>query len=351
MQKCGIYIHFPFCLSKCPYCDFASKACRHFDEAVLKTGYLRDIDQAPKKQITSIYFGGGTPSMMSPQLIDVLISSVAKKFTITPNAEITMEANPDAIDKQKMQNFKNCGINRLSLGVQALNDADLKFLGRLHSSQTAKQRIEEMKNIFDNCSIDLIYARPNQTLKEWQQELTQALLFNLPHLSLYELTIEGGTVFYRKKIKACDERTARDLYLLTLEETEKKGLPFYEVSNFAKKGFESRHNLLYWQGDDYIGIGPAAHGRIGLTATQNPAIVDEWIKHGTLIEKLTPKERFEEKIMMGLRLRQGIPNDNIEKRNIDKAIQNGWIKKDTSHIIPTKEGFLMLNQLTLLLLS
>jgi len=190
MKKFGIYIHFPYCLSKCPYCDFASTACRHFDEQILQIGYLRDLQTAPKYPVSSVFFGGGTPSMMSVNLVDMLLRTIAKDFTLQQDTEITMEANPDAIDIQKMRDFKACGVNRLSLGVQALNDLDLKFLGRLHSQQTACQRIDEMKSVFDNCSIDLIYARPHQTLSEWEKELKQALNFDLPHMSLYELTIE-----------------------------------------------------------------------------------------------------------------------------------------------------------------
>ncbi len=351
MQKFGIYIHFPFCLSKCPYCDFASKACKHFDEDILVNGYLRDLKNAPKQPVSSIFFGGGTPSMLSSQAVDKVISFIEKNFTIIPEAEITIEANPDAINKQKMKDFKNCGINRLSLGIQALNDTDLKFLGRLHNLKTAITRIEEMTSVFNNCSIDLIYARPNQTLDLWQKELDFALSFNLPHLSLYELTIEEGTVFYKKGIAPCDEETARELYLFTLNKTEKDGIPYYEVSNFAKKGFESRHNLLYWQGDNYLGVGPAAHGRIGLKATYNPKDINEWLQNGTIIEELTHQERQEEKIMMGLRLREGITTKGIKHQNIKQALQNGWIENDSNRIIPTKEGFLMLNQLTLLLLS
>ena len=351
MQKFGIYIHFPFCLSKCPYCDFASKACRHFDEDILVNGYLRDLENAHKQPVSSIFFGGGTPSMLSAQSVDKVISFIAKNFTITLDAEITIEANPDAIDKHKMADFKNCGVNRLSLGVQALNDQDLKFLGRLHNLETALIRIEEMKSVFDNCSIDLIYARPNQTLEQWEKELDTALNFDLPHLSLYELSIEEGTPFYRKGITPCDDEVARELYLFTLDRTEKAGLPYYEVSNFAKKGFESRHNLLYWQGDDYLGIGPAAHGRIGLKATQNPVNVNEWLQKGTIAEELTPQERQEEKIMMGLRLREGITIEGIKEKNIKQALKNGWIENNPNRIIPTKEGILMLNQLTLLLVS
>lgn len=351
MKKFGIYIHFPYCLSKCPYCDFASTACRHFDEQILQIGYLRDLQTAPKYPVSSVFFGGGTPSMMSVNLVDMLLRTIAKDFTLQQDTEITMEANPDAIDIQKMRDFKACGVNRLSLGVQALNDLDLKFLGRLHSQQTACQRIDEMKSVFDNCSIDLIYARPHQTLSEWEKELKQALNFDLPHMSLYELTIEEGTPFSRKDITPCDEQTARDLYLYTLDVMESAHIPFYEVSNCARAGYESRHNLLYWEGADYIGIGPAAHGRIGLMATHNPSSVAEWVKNGTMNEPLTSEERFEEKVMMGLRLRKGISSNGIQIKNIQAALNNGWITYANEHITPTKEGLLMLNPLTLLLLS
>ena len=262
-----------------------------------------------------------------------------------------MEANPDAVTKEKMIAFKQAGINRLSLGVQALNDTDLKFLGRIHSSKTALERIEQMRHVFDNCSVDLIYARPNQTIKDWEAELKQVLSFDLPHISLYQLTIEEGTAFERKGIELIDDETARALYLKTFEMAEMAGVPLYEVSNFARNGFECRHNLLYWQGDDYAGIGPAAHGRLGLIATKNPKDVKEWLSSGTTQTKLTAQERMEEKILMGLRLRRGMSSKGIHPDKLEAAVRKGWLFYDARNewMAPTIEGLLMLNQLILML--
>ena len=252
-----------------------------------------------------------------------------------------------------MRTFHSLGVNRLSLGVQALNDADLKFLGRIHDLKTAKMRIEQMRCVFDNCSMDLIYARPDQAVQSWDKELDVALSFDLPHLSLYQLTIEEGTPFDKKGIEAVDENIGRELYLMTLEKMEKHGLSLYEVSNFAKTSFECRHNLLYWQGDDYAGVGPAAHGRVGLIATENPPAVNDWIKFGSKKTQLTKEERFEEKVLMGLRLKKGMSAKDINPQKIRQAVFNGWLyfNERDSWMAPTTEGLLMLNQLIVLLLT
>ena len=351
MKKFGIYIHWPFCLSKCPYCDFASVPCRAVDEELLWRRYMRDLQNTPHAPITSVFFGGGTPSMMSAGLLEKFLTEIERDFGFSPDVEISLEANPDAITKEKMLDFKKAGVNRLSLGVQALNDTDLKFLGRIHSAQTALARIDEMRQVFDNCSIDLIYAHPNQTLKSWEAELKRVLSFDLPHISLYQLTIEEGTPFDRKGVEPADDETARLLYIKTFEMTEATGVPLYEVSNFARDGFECRHNLLYWQGDDYAGIGPAAHGRLGLLATENPKDVKEWLSNGTMQTKLTEQERFEEKLLMGLRLRKGMSSKGIHSDKLEEAVRRGWLfyNPRDSWMAPTMEGSLMLNQLIVLL--
>ena len=351
MKKFGIYIHWPFCLSKCPYCDFASTPCRAVDEKLLLSGYIRDLKKLPLQPVTSVFFGGGTPSMMSEELLEKILFQIQQDFGFAPDIEISLEANPDAITKEKMLSFKQIGVNRLSLGVQALNDADLKFLGRIHSAKTALTRIEQMHQIFDNCSVDLIYARPDQTIGAWEKELKQVLSFDLPHISLYQLTIEEGTAFEKKGIEAVDDEIARKLYLKTFEMMEQAGVPLYEVSNFAKKGFECRHNLLDWEGDDYAGIGPAAHGRLGLIATENPKSVADWIKKGSFQIRLSAGERFEEKLLMGLRLRKGMSATGIHPDKLEEAVRKGWLFYDArnSWMAPTMEGLLMLNQLILLL--
>lgn len=347
MEKFGIYVHWPFCLSKCPYCDFFSLPAASWDEKILESAYIRDLKRIPTRTVTSLFFGGGTPSLMSARLIHRLITVIRDNFPVASEVEISLEANPDAIDKLKMEAFRAVGINRLSLGVQALNEKDLKFLGRRHTLETALQRIEEMKSVFHNFSFDLIYARPGQTLQAWQDELKEALSFHPPHLSLYQLTIEDDTPFSKRKINMLDDETARTLYEWTLKAMKEADCPFYEVSNFAHPGFECRHNLLYWEGNDYAGIGPAAHGRLGLIATENPKNLTNWLKGETITTLLSPIERQEEKLIMGLRLKKGISDKGISSANIQKAVEKGWLKQEKGRISATHDGLMMLNQLIL----
>ncbi len=353
----GLYLHWPYCLSKCPYCDFFSHPCQAPNEDILLAGYLRDLKQmadlTANRRLTSIFFGGGTPSLMSQAFMEKLMHGITTVFTLSDDIEITLEANPDAISKEKMTAFKNLGINRLSIGVQALNDTDLKFLGRRHSVQTALNKIEKAKSIFPHLNMDLIYARPNQTPKEWETELRTALSLGLSHYSLYQLTIEENTVFGQKNISPADEKTAEQLYRLTDSIMNEADIPSYEVSNYARQGEESRHNLTYWTGGDYIGIGPAAHGRLGLTATEAPKSVDKWLKNGTVIETLTPQERFEEKLLMGLRLtHKPFSTDGLSGSGIQKAKNLGWINLSDNKkmLTPTLNGTLVLNELILMLL-
>jgi len=345
MSDFGLYIHWPYCLSKCPYCDFASTRI-HGDIELLKAGYIRDIENAPRGNLVSIYFGGGTPSLMSPELLDFLINRIHKKWNVDKNAEITMEANPDAIDLEKMKIFKNMGINRLSVGVQSLRPVHLKFLGRRHSVQTAVQCVENAQNIFPRVNMDLMYALPRQSLKDWEKELQEALKLGLTHYSLYQLTIEEGTVFYHNHQKNCSDIQARRLYTLTDEIMNRAKTPAYEVSNYAYPGFESRHNMLYWTGKDYIGIGPSACGRVLGHATQNARSVGEWLRQETTKEKLTPEQIQMEHLLMGLRLRrQFYFTDNINPQAIHQAKQKGWLIQSNQGIRPTLQGTLMLNQL------
>lgn len=349
----GIYIHWPYCLSKCPYCDFASCPGGLSDEEVLWPGYQRDILGLPQgREITSVFFGGGTPSLMSPAFCGRLLEALAARFPLAPDVEITMEANPDAIDFDKMRAFKAAGVNRLSLGVQSLLPEGLAFLGRRHTVQTALQRIGEAHRVFDRINMDLIYARPNQTPEEWQWELEQALDLGLSHYSLYQLTIEPDTPFGRRGVPEAEPALAAALYRQTDAMMQEAGVPAYEVSNYAVVGEECRHNLTYWRGDDYAGIGPAAHGRLGLTATVNPPTVEAWLNTPTTCETLTRAERQTERLMMGLRLRQeGISPDLAYAPHIEKACASGWLEKRQNRLIPTLEGTLMLNQLTLLLMA
>ena len=347
----GLYVHWPYCIHKCPYCDFASSVCHSPDESALLKSYIRDMKIfSDKRPLTSLFFGGGTPSLMRLEFFEKLMDEIQKHYTFAKDIEISLEANPDTVDKAKLKNFKSLGVNRLSIGVQSLNEKDLHFLGRTHSVQRAIDCIYDAQQIFNNINIDLIYARPHQTLKAWEQELTAALKFQLPHYSLYQLTIEENTIFERKGQRGATTTQARKLYQLTDALMNNAKRPAYEVSNYAQKGFECRHNLTYWLGQDYIGIGPAAHGRLGLIATANRRTPTLWIKENPEQEKLTPDQRNLEKLLMGLRLRQhAFPTNHLNPINIQKALQKKWITKDKNGIRPTLEGTLMLNQLILLL--
>ncbi len=347
----GLYLHWPYCISKCPYCDFASTVCKKPDEETLLKTYVRDMDSfSDTRPLTSIFFGGGTPSLMGPAFLEKLLNEIHKRYTLSADIEISLEANPDTVDKNKLKSFRALGVNRLSIGVQALNEKDLKFLGRTHNAKRAVDCLNEAKNIFNNLNMDLIYARPRQSLKNWEKELNQALALDLPHYSLYQLTIEENTVFEKKGQAAASETQARRLYQLTDEIMTAANKPAYEVSNYAQAGFECRHNLTYWLGADYIGIGPAAHGRLGLTATLNPRSVPLWIKTTPETEQLTADERRLEKLLMGLRLRQNwFPTNDLNPKNIQKALQKGWLEQSSHGIRPTLKGTLMLNQLILLL--
>jgi len=347
----GLYVHWPYCIHKCPYCDFASTVCPHPNEEALLKTYIRDLDCFPSQQpLTSLFFGGGTPSLMSPSFLEKLMDAIKQRYVFSPDIEISMEVNPDTVDKIKLQEFKKLGVNRLSIGVQSFNDTDLRFLGRTHTAARAIQCIHEAQDIFQNINIDLIYARPHQTLKAWQQELSLALDFHLSHYSLYQLTIEEGTVFDKQNIPTATETQANRLYRLTDAMMNAARQPAYEVSNYAKKGFECRHNMTYWLGQNYIGIGPSAHGRLGLKATTNQRSVAAWVKTPPHIESLTTQERALEKLLMGLRLHQHpFPVKGLNPNNIQKAIDKGWIIQKGTGILPTLKGTLMLNQLILLL--
>lgn len=351
----GLYIHWPYCLSKCPYCDFASSVCNAIDEPALLKGYLRDLDLYRShfgRPLTSIFFGGGTPSLMSAAFLARLINEIRQRFSFSNSIEITLEANPDAIDADKMKAFRDCGVNRLSVGVQSLREDDLKRLGRRHTIKKALDTVQNAARTFERVNMDLIYARPDQSLENWESELTTALDLGLSHYSLYQLTLEEGTPFYKQGIKIPSEETARELYILTDEVMKKAGVPSYEVSNYAKKGHESLHNLTYWLGGDYLGIGPAAHGRTGLIASSAPTNVQSWLQSGPCMETLTPYERFEEKVLMGLRLTHTLfPTDGLSAQGIRRALELKWIERQANGIVPTLEGTLMLNELILMLLT
>lgn len=351
----SVYIHWPYCLSKCPYCDFFSKVDKHVDQKQIIDGYLDDLnwyhDLTAKQTVQSIFFGGGTPSLIEPQYIEKVINHIFKLWPTTKQVEISLEANPNTNRPNLFADLRLAGINRLSLGIQALNDKDLKFLGRTHNLSRALHAVDEVTRLFDNHSADLIYARPGQTAEAWKQELDQISELGLKHLSLYQLTIEEGTFFARKGIKPMDDEPAAELYALTQEFLATKGYPQYEVSNFAHPGYESIHNLAYWRGQNYLGIGPAAHGRIKTTDKIYAST------HHRQLEELTPQERAEELIIMGLRIREGINKENFRRQCgleltgfvNDKArqslIRQKLLFEDKHSLRAANRGFLLLNKI------
>ncbi len=300
----GLYFHWPFCLTKCPYCNFYSKTAQEIPQEKIVDDYLQELDfyhhYTADQKIRSIFFGGGTPSLLKPQLIEKLINVAAQKWTWENEVEISLEANPNTQHPGLFSALKSAGVNRLSLGIQALNDEDLKFLGRSHNLGDAYNAMEEVLRLFDNHSVDLIYARPGQTVQAWQKELSAALNFGFKHMSLYQLTIEPGTSFFRRGIKEAEEETARELYQLTDFLTTEAGYPRYEISNYAADAFRCRHNLLYWQGGDYVGIGRGAHGRFNRDGKFYASV------HRCKLHELTRQEKAEELLLTGLRLKEGI---------------------------------------------
>jgi putative oxygen-independent coproporphyrinogen III oxidase len=322
----GVYVHWPFCLSKCPYCDFNSHV-RHaaIDEARFARAFASEIAhaaaQVPGRTVSSIFFGGGTPSLMAPQTTGAILDSIAQHWSIAPDVEVTLEANPTSVEATRFRGLRTAGVNRVSLGVQSLDDAALAQLGRLHSSREALDAVAIARATFERFSFDLIYARPNQTPQAWRAELDRALDESSEHLSLYQLTIEADTPFATLhaagKLRVPDLDTARALYDLTQEITAARGLPAYEVSNHARPGAECRHNLIYWRYGEYVGVGPGAHGRIVMNGARVATATDKqperWLErvenhgNGLVVEEaLGREEQADELLLMGLRLAEGI---------------------------------------------
>ncbi len=322
----GVYLHWPFCAAKCPYCDFNSHV-RHqkVDQERFVRAFAAEIAsmrvRTGPREVTSIFIGGGTPSLMEPSTVGAILDEVARNWSVPAGIEITMEANPSSVEAERFCGYRAAGVNRVSLGVQALNEADLRFLGRLHDVSEALHAIRLAREIFPRLSFDLIYARPGQTPEAWEAELNEAIGHAADHLSLYQLTIEEGTAFHKlhaaRKFEMPVPDLAADLYQLTQEVTAARGLPAYEVSNHARPGAESRHNLVYWRYGEYVGIGPGAHGRfvedgtrVVTIAERHPETWSELVErqgHGTVDgERLTRDEEADEFLMMGLRLVEGI---------------------------------------------
>jgi oxygen-independent coproporphyrinogen-3 oxidase len=322
----AVYVHWPFCLSKCPYCDFNSHV-RHggVDEQrfvrALQTEIATTAARVPGRTVSTIFFGGGTPSLMQPSSVQAILDSIAKHWSVAPDVEVTLEANPTSVEATRFRGFRAAGVNRVSLGVQALDDGALKELGRLHSAQEALDAVAIARANFERYSFDLIYARPRQTLDDWSAELKRAIGEAAEHLSLYQLTIEPDTPFAglhaAGKLAVPGDDLARDLYDLTQSICDDAGLPVYEISNHARPGAECRHNLVYWRGHDYAGIGPGAHGRLTIDgrryATETGKRPEAWLRQVeetasglTVNEKLAPSEVGDEFLLMGLRLAEGI---------------------------------------------
>ncbi|MCF6322522.1 MAG: radical SAM family heme chaperone HemW [Rhizobiaceae bacterium] len=322
----GIYVHWPFCLAKCPYCDFNSHVARaQIDEARFRQAYAREIAHmaglSNGRKVTSVFFGGGTPSLMSAALVGDILHRISQHWGIAEGAEITLEANPTSVEAKRFAGYRAAGVNRLSVGIQALNDADLKALGRMHDVDEALDAFKLAQQTFARVSFDLIYARPHQSVEQWRKELAQALKYADGHMSLYQLTIEPKTAFFdlyaRGKLTIPDDDLAIALYDVTQELTEAAGLNNYEISNHAGSNAQSQHNLTYWRYHDYVGIGPGAHGRLTIDGTKvatacemNPE--NWWQKvmvdgEGMITnEKLDAQEMADEFLVMGLRLAQGI---------------------------------------------
>ena len=368
----GVYVHWPFCAAKCPYCDFNSHV-RHSppDQARFAEAFAREIAataaRAPGRTVTSIFLGGGTPSLMEPSTVAAILDEIAKHWTVAANAEITMEANPSSVEAERFRGYRAAGVNRVSLGVQALNDADLKFLGRLHNVEEARRAIELARAIFPRLSFDLIYARPGQTVEAWERELKEALGLAADHLSLYQLTIEEGTPFFglwkAGKLKTPDEDRAADLYAVTHAVCDAAGMPAYEISNHAAPGAESRHNLVYWRYGEYAGVGPGAHGRLvidgrrhAIAAERAPEAwlgkVESWGDGVVADDILSPEEEGDEMLLMGLRLAEGIDlaryrslcGRMMDETRVADLIAHGMVERaGRERLRATRSGFFVLD--------
>jgi oxygen-independent coproporphyrinogen-3 oxidase len=377
----AVYIHWPFCRSKCPYCDFNSHVREGVEEARWTRALLADLDRQaelmPDREIVSVFFGGGTPSLMPPETVAALIERVQALWPVAPNLEVTLEANPNSAEAERFAGFAAAGVNRLSLGIQALDPAALEFLGRRHDREEAIAAIWLARATFPRTSFDLIYARPGQSLAAWQEELDEALSLAGEHLSLYQLTIEPGTAFGNRAARgetlAADEDTAVALFEATQERLAAAGLPAYEISNHARPGAECRHNLAYWRYEDYLGIGPGAHGRVsrgdGKLATQQRRSPEAWLaaveRDRTAIEEMTPitpATAVEEMLMMGLRLIEGVPRARLEAlagREVEDLfgaalpplIDGGFLLLDDDRLAATAAGRQRLNAVLAALLA
>ncbi len=367
----GLYIHWPFCEAKCPYCDFNSHVAAKIDHSAWLTAYLSELrrtaSETEGRTLQSVFFGGGTPSLMQPNTVARILETVHDCWPSANDIEITLEANPSSVEASRFEGFRQAGISRVSMGIQALNDEDLRRLGRLHTVAEAHSAFDFARSCFERVSFDLIYARQDQSLADWQAELKQALTWGIDHLSLYQLTIEPDTAFGARHDKGGlkglpTEDLAADLYDATQEICDNAGLPAYEISNHAADMAQSRHNLIYWRCGDFVGIGPGAHGRLTLNglrcATETELQPQKWLnavsQRGTgetLRTSITPQEQAEEYLMMSLRLAEGsdlmrfaqLNGAPLEAIRIQNLQDLGLIEQSGDHIAATKAGRPVLN--------
>ncbi|WP_170376531.1 radical SAM family heme chaperone HemW [Ruegeria atlantica] len=366
----GLYVHWPFCEAKCPYCDFNSHVSRNIDQKQWLNAYLdelrRTAAETPDRVLNTIFFGGGTPSLMDPDTVAAVIDQARALWHPANDMEITLEANPGSVEAGRFAAYRDAGVNRISMGVQALNDEDLRRLGRIHTVAEARSAFDIARNCFDRVSFDLIYARQHQTPEDWRAELTEALSMAVDHLSLYQLTIENGTAFGDRyavgKLRGLPEDdSAADMYLETQDICEAHGLLTYEISNHARPSAESQHNLIYWRYGDYVGIGPGAHGRVTLNgqklATETYLSPNAWL---TAVGKgsgekerspLSAQEQAKEYLMMGLRVVEGLDIDRynaladhpLPQDKLADLTEFGMIKQTNGRLIATKDGRAVLN--------
>ncbi|MBS0502257.1 MAG: coproporphyrinogen III oxidase [Proteobacteria bacterium] len=366
----ALYIHWPFCISKCPYCDFNSHVRENVDQEMWRDALLADLAHeaalAPGRKLTSIFFGGGTPSLMRPETVEALIGAAERHWGFAPGIEITLEANPSSVEAARFADLALTGVNRVSLGLQALDDAALAFLGRAHSLSEGLAALDVAQSVFARASFDLIYARPDQTAAAWETELRRALSFGTEHLSLYQLTIEPGTRFAalaaKGELPETDPDRAADLFELTRAITTEAGLPAYEVSNHARPGEESRHNLTYWRYGDYLGIGPGAHGRrlgtVSIRRKKPENFLSAVARNGHGIESedaLTPETRATEALLMGLRLEEGVDlaaistatgvNELVDEAAAARLADHGLVARDATRLTVTPAGMLVLDRI------
>ena len=376
----GIYVHWPFCAAKCPYCDFNSHVRTKIDEGGWLDGIEKELEWTANMQgdarpiVETIFFGGGTPSLMTGPSVGRILDKISRTWRMANDVEVTLEANPASAEAARFADYKAAGVNRVSLGVQALNDSDLKMLGRLHNAEEAKEALKMAMNQFQRVSLDLIYARPDQSDAQWRTELKEALSFGTDHMSLYQLTIEPETPFAllhkTGKLHIPDDDLAADLYETTQEMTEAAGLPAYEISNHARPGSESRHNLIYWRYGDYAGIGPGAHGRLMLNnarmATATIRLPERWKdmleKQGNAFTdflQVSDGDAAREHLLMNLRLSEGLDLAAYELRwnirpdaaKIAALVEQGLLSQDDDVLRATPNGRLVLNAVIAALLN